>query len=181
MHGPVRYTPSPRIMFVVLHMLSCQGLSQQACTILHFLSRSAVVSRVAATRMQHTSFPFQKRLACWCRIYKPQAVVPENKQIVWGWDHGITVGALPVSMFANGHIFFTQRLYEVSTHHALDMGISVCWYVSLLHTRGVWGMHSRGEACLSMKKHKTLARKSLYREPFQRCWQSTWLLYQYFN
>ena len=75
MHGPVRYTPCPRIMCVVLHMLSCQGLSQQACTILHCLSRSAVVSRVAATRMQHTSFPFQKRLACWCRIYKPQAVV----------------------------------------------------------------------------------------------------------
>lgn len=43
----------------------------------------------------------------------PTAVVPDNKRIVWGWDHSITVGALPVSMFANGHVFFTQRLYEV--------------------------------------------------------------------
>ena len=43
----------------------------------------------------------------------PNAALKDNERIVWGWDHSITVGALPVSMFANGHVFFTQRLYEV--------------------------------------------------------------------
>ncbi len=48
-----------------------------------------------------------------CRIYKPKATVAQNKRIVWAYDHSVTVGVLPVSMFANGHIFFVQKLYEV--------------------------------------------------------------------
>jgi len=48
-----------------------------------------------------------------CRIYKPKATVAQNKRVVWAYNHSVTVGVLPVSMFANGHIFFTQKLYEV--------------------------------------------------------------------
>ena len=111
------------------------------------------VSRVIATRTHHLSLPvsvkqvsanldslLHKSLACWCRIYKPQAVVPDNKQIVWGWNHGVTVGALPVSMFANGHIFFTQRLYEVNMPHALGMGVFL-----LFVGKAVSGMRSTAE------------------------------------
>ncbi len=48
-----------------------------------------------------------------CRVYKPKATVAQNKRVVWAYDHSVTVGVLPVSMFANGHIFFVQKLYEV--------------------------------------------------------------------
>lgn len=47
------------------------------------------------------------------RVYKPKATVAQNKRVVWAFDHSVTVGVLPVSMFANGHIFFVQKLYEV--------------------------------------------------------------------
>ena len=48
-----------------------------------------------------------------CRVYKPKAALPQNKRVVWAYNHSVTVGVLPVSMFANGHIFFVQKLYEV--------------------------------------------------------------------
>ncbi|DBA89705.1 TPA: hypothetical protein ACH3X2_004594 [Trebouxia sp. C0005] len=48
----------------------------------------------------------------WDRVYKPKATVAQNKRVVWAFDHSVTVGVLPVSMFANGHIFFVQKLYE---------------------------------------------------------------------
>ena len=48
-----------------------------------------------------------------CRVYKPKATVAQNKRVVWAYNHSVTVGVLPVSMFANGHIFFVQKLYEV--------------------------------------------------------------------
>ena len=52
-------------------------------------------------------------LGC-CRIFKPHAVLASNKRIVWGWDHAVTVGVLPISMFASGHVFFTQKLFQVA-------------------------------------------------------------------
>ncbi|DBA94310.1 TPA: hypothetical protein ACH3X1_001922 [Trebouxia sp. C0004] len=48
----------------------------------------------------------------WDRVYKPKATVAQNKRIVWAYNHSVTVGVLPVSMFANGHIFFIQKLYK---------------------------------------------------------------------
>lgn len=48
-----------------------------------------------------------------CRIYRPKAALARNRRVIWAYDHTVTVGVLPVSMFANGHIFFTQKLYEV--------------------------------------------------------------------
>ena len=47
-------------------------------------------------------------------MYKPKAPYLSNSsRILWGFDHTVTVGALPVAMFANGHVFFNQKLYEV--------------------------------------------------------------------
>ena len=62
-----------------------------------------------------------------CRVYKPKATVAQNRRVVWAYDHSVTVGVLPVSMFANGHIFFVQKLYEVClsrTSCALSSGHS---------------------------------------------------------
>lgn len=48
------------------------------------------------------------------RVYKPRAPYLSNSsRILWGFNHTVTVGALPVAMFANGHVFFNQKLYEV--------------------------------------------------------------------
>lgn len=50
------------------------------------------------------------------RVYKPKAPFLSNSsRILWGFDHTVKVGALPVAMFANGHVFFNQKLYEVCT------------------------------------------------------------------
>ncbi|KAL3151812.1 hypothetical protein ABBQ38_012780 [Trebouxia sp. C0009 RCD-2024] len=48
----------------------------------------------------------------WERVYKPRAPLFNGSRIVWGFNHTVTVGALPVATFANGHVFFNQKLHE---------------------------------------------------------------------
>ena len=61
------------------------------------------------------------------RIYKPKAAVPQNRRVVWGYNQTVTVGVLPVAMFANGHVFFTQKLYEVPACRLADGIVIMMW------------------------------------------------------
>ncbi|PSC68170.1 glycosyltransferase family 77 [Micractinium conductrix] len=38
---------------------------------------------------------------------------PENERLVWGTNHSLVFGVLPVAAFASGHTFFVQRLFEL--------------------------------------------------------------------
>lgn len=50
-----------------------------------------------------------------CRTFNiihPHETIP---RVIWGFHDTISVGLLPIAGFPNGHAFFTQRLYEVSS------------------------------------------------------------------
>ena len=50
-----------------------------------------------------------------CRTFNiihPHETIP---RVIWGFRDTISVGLLPIAGFPNGHAFFTQRLYEVSS------------------------------------------------------------------
>lgn len=43
----------------------------------------------------------------------PFVLHEHNDRVVWGWNHRVAIGVLPVASFASGHTFFAQRLFEV--------------------------------------------------------------------
>ena len=48
------------------------------------------------------------------RQYRPLLPAPSDRRLVRGFNDSVSVGVLPLSLFPNGHVYFTQRLHEVS-------------------------------------------------------------------
>lgn len=47
------------------------------------------------------------------RQYRPLLPAPSNRRLVRGFNDSVSVGVLPLSLFPNGHVYFTQKLHEV--------------------------------------------------------------------
>lgn len=60
-----------------------------------------------------TSFDSQKS-GVPRRQYRPLLPAPSNRRLVRGFNDSVSVGVLPLTLFPNGHVYFTQKLHEVS-------------------------------------------------------------------
>ena len=106
--------PLCRLIVPTLDRAYCFGDVQAACSPCREQFNSAM-QIWSLCMIGHGLFTWADDHVCMMshRVFKPQAAVASNRRIVWGFDHTVTVAALPVASFANGHVFFTQKLYQV--------------------------------------------------------------------